>query len=863
MPSLTMRSSTIRSAVVLLALSFLPLSLAARQVEKHRLPAADGVELALELYLPEKTPAPAVLIRTPYGSGGMDFLGEALAAHGYAVAIQDVRGRYASGGEHEPFRHERSDGLASLKWIAAQPWCDGNIGMWGSSYSGYAALVVADVDLPQFRSIFSISGWIAAEEVVKPGGAMHLMLDLPWMLTQQGRTQRNLAEFDVDALFRHTPLRDALRSAGIRNPTWENPDFLASVGKRGRMGSVKRPVFHVTGWHDMVYRATLDAWGRLGRDAGAVQKLAIGPWYHNQFLFGAFEIGDANFGVPSGFGTDEVIALSLRWFDATLRGQKNGILEEPRVTYFMMGQNAWHQAELWPPVVGVHEERWYLGSNGNANSRKGDGTLGRATPEGAPADHFVFDPQDPVPTLGGAVFFYFPDKLGVRDQREIEERQDVLVYTSPPLQKELQITGRIGVHLHVSSSAPDTDFTAKLLVVQPDGYARIVEEGIARVGHALKPAPPAGTPFELSIDMGYTAISVPTGDRLRLEISSSNFPKYDRNPNTGEDPFLATEFRTAEQTVLHGEGAESYLSLPVRRTPLIATASGRMPLIEPVAPVTVAVAPVDGDDAGKLLEQGRTQLQDGQVEQAIATLQRATELRPEGSEEQLWLGRAYLDKLQDASLFRKLGLSKKVQASFRRAVELDPESLEARTRLASFYFQAPSVAGGSFDKGMQQIAEIQKRDARAAHLLRADAYATRKEIDRAKQEYRAAIALDPSDADPYYGLGLLCQTEKSWAETFAAFEAGVKQADDLRSLYQIGRTAVFSGQHLSRGKEALEQYIARGPELASLPSVASARWRLGMVYEHLGRADLARREYETALRLEPDNEQAREALESL
>ena len=214
-------------------------------------------------------------------------------------------------------------------------------------------------------------------------------------------------------------------------------------------------------------------------------------------------------------------------------------------------------------------------------------------------------------------------------------------------------------------------------------------------------------------------------------------------------------------------------------------------------------------------------------------------------------------------MFKKLGLSKKTRTAYLKAIELDPESVEARVSLANFYFNAPGIAGGSTEKGMGQVEEIRKRDGRTAHLLLAGKYAGEKENAKAKQEYRMAIKLDPSDPDPYYRVGFLCQEAKEWDEAFDAFEAGVLATDDPRSLYQIGRTGVFSGERLDRAKEALEQYIAREPEGPRLPTVAHARWRLGMIYERLGRKDRARREYETALKLNPELEQVQEALENL
>ncbi len=837
----------------------------AASVETIQIAAPDGVELSTDVYLPSGGSAPVILVRTPYGSKQLSFLAESLVAHGYAVAIQDVRGRYGSGGEHEPFRpHERTDGLATLEWLADQEWCDGNIGMWGSSYSGFAALVLADAEVKAFKSIFSISGWISPENVIRPGGAMHLQLNLPWMLTQQGRLQRNLAEFDINALFRHTPLRDAIRAAGLRNETWEDPAWLDAPVQSHSKGEVPRSVFQVTGWHDMVYRSTLDAFRDISSRSKQAQKLAVGPWYHNQMLFGTFEVGDAHFGDASAFGENEMIALTLRWFDATLKHQKNGILEEPPVTYFVMGQNAWAHDTDWPPRgSSVKDVRWYLDSAGSANGSSGNGTLARSKPAGAVSDQFIFDPMNPVPTLGGAVFFYFPELLGVKDQQDIERRNDVLIYTSEPFTEEIQITGAVSVHLYAATSGEDTDFTAKLVVVRPDGYARIVEDGIVRVSAQLEASSAPNISFEVTIDLGHTAISIPEGHRLRLEISSSNFPKYDRNPNNGQDPFLATEFTTARQTVFHSAERSSYLTLPVRRELLVNTEAGQQPLSLPLETVNESTIAVGGNDAAILLAAGREYLATGKVDLAIASLSRAVDLLPRGSIEHMWLGRAYRDKLQSAGMLQKLGLSKKARSHFAKAVEYDPDNIDARTNLALFYFNAPSVAGGSFERGQKQVQEIGTRDPIAAHRLMATVYTDKKQPDKAIEEYHAIIALDAKDESAYLMIGLLHRNEREWEQAFAWFEKDIEMTDSDLSRYSIGRTAVLSGEQLDRGKQALEEYIARKPAGSRLPSLAAAHWRLGMLHELTGRTDLARQHYETALQLEPGMEQARESLKGL
>jgi tetratricopeptide (TPR) repeat protein len=391
-----------------------------------------------------------------------------------------------------------------------------------------------------------------------------------------------------------------------------------------------------------------------------------------------------------------------------------------------------------------------------------------------------------------------------------------------------------------------------------------VEEGIARVRR------PAGVdedePFTVVVDIGHTAVEVPVGHRLRLEVSSSNFPKYDRNPNTGENPFTATELRPATQCVHHGPGHRSRLVLPVRRKPLVADARSRRPLVEPVAngeTDEIAAVAAAGDDVAALLEQARDDLEADQVDRAVATLERVLELRPEDADGHYWLARAYLVKLNDASMFKKLGYSKKVRAGYGRALELDPDHGDAREGLAQYLFNAPAVAGGSFEKGLEQARELERREPLRAHVLLGQVYTRRKDYAAALGEYEAALGLAPEDADLHYRVGLVCQLDERWDRAFAEFERAIALGDDLRSLYQIGRTGVFSGQRLAQAREALEDYVAREPDSERLPSVANALWRLGMIHELEQHDDLARKAYERALALDPDNEQAREALENL
>lgn len=272
-----------------------------------------------------------------------------------------------------------------------------------------------------------------------------------------------------------------------------------------------------------------------------------------------------------------------------------------------------------------------------------------------------------------------------------------------------------------------------------------------------------------------------------------------------------------------------------------------------------AATVAQGGDEDRLLAAAREQLEREQIDEAIATLERGVELEPESSARHHWLGRAYLDKLDTVSMFKKLGYAKRVLAQYHRAIELDPGNVDARGSLAEYYFNAPGIAGGDFDLGMEQVEEVTKRDPKLGHMLSAEAHVAREQPAEAEKALRAAMAADPADPLPRYRLGLLHHAEKNWTAAFEVLEAAVRDTDDPRCLYQLGRTSVLSGQRLDLGQQAFERYIAE----ARGNQVPHAHWRLGMIHEQQGRKDLARQQYQAALRLDPDNQEARDSLKSL
>ncbi|MGD8413286.1 MAG: CocE/NonD family hydrolase [Candidatus Latescibacterota bacterium] len=531
------------------------------------LPMSDGVALEASLFLPGGTGRfPAVLVRTPYGRQQHVTEARFWAAHGYAVVVQDTRGKWGSGGEYVPFLNEHADGMATLDWITAQPWSDGNVGMYGSSYLAFCQLVLASTGHPALKSIMPISGWISDDGQINRGGAHHIMLSIPWILHEESQTKRSIDDVELDDLFEYLPLIDAFDSIGLESKIW-NEEFDFSHLEAYCASNIGIPALHITGWNDFVHNAALSVYSQAARGrAGSCQKLMVGPWFHDQFYTTYTEVGDEDFGPQSALGLERLMELALDWFDATVRNDRADLSAWPEVDLFVMGADEWREYERWPPAA-VYDRKLFLGSASGANSSNGDGYLSDFPAVDGGYDSYVFDPNNPVPTFGGANFHFMLHLIGVKDQRDIEKRNDVLVYTTDPLADDMEIIGPVEAVLYASTGGRDTDFTAKLVEVRPNGYARIIEEGIIRASYRNGPDKREllgpGRVYRLTVDMGTTAIVVPRGHRIRLEVSSSNFPKYDRNPNTGEEALEARTLVPVEQKVYFGGDRRSHLLLPV------------------------------------------------------------------------------------------------------------------------------------------------------------------------------------------------------------------------------------------------------------------------------------------------------------
>jgi putative CocE/NonD family hydrolase len=556
----------------------------------------DGTILRGDVYRPAEEGAhPALVLRTPYNRADptvhtvmFDVL-RAVAA-GYAVVVQDTRGRYESEGRFVPFQTEGPDGYDTIEWTAAQPWASGRIGMVGTSYSAYAQWLAAIESPPHLCAIAPRMAPDGAHtNWVYQGGAFQTGFNTSWVLgslaldelaradrsdTDRVSARRTLTS-TLDGIGDHfqerADIAHALGAAGVgayhagwrEHPPWD--PFWDQVSITGHRPNVTVPALSIGGWYDVFLQGTLtnfvDGRGRCGTpEARSGQRLLVGPWLHG-FPHLANPVGNADFGFASLGAVIDVTGRTLRFLDEWVRGAPPAA--DARVTVFVMGANEWREFDDWPPA-GAVPTPLYLHSTGHAGSSTGDGVLSREPPGNQPRDTFVYDPTAPVQTVGGGLCCS-PVALrqGAFDQRGVETRSDVLVYTTPELEHSLTAVGPVTVELHAASSARDTDFTAKLVDVFPDGYARNVTDGILRVssrgadGSAwLDP----GRAERLVIDLAGTAHVFHAGHRIRLEVSSSNYPRFEPNPNTGDSPSPPVR---AVQEILHDAGHASALLLSI------------------------------------------------------------------------------------------------------------------------------------------------------------------------------------------------------------------------------------------------------------------------------------------------------------
>jgi hypothetical protein len=466
----------------------------------------------------------------------------------------------------EPINQEINDGDDTLNWIAGQPWSDGDVGMYGGSYLGIAQWKAAMTRNPHLKAIFPyVSGDDDyRDRFYSTGGALKLGHRLLWL--KDNMRAPGYVPPDFQKYVSSLPVRKDDRAAtgqtlGLWETAADHPaydSFWKGGSVREHLNEITTPVYSVGGWYDNYVESDLDAFATLSK-RNREDRIMIGPWPH---------VFNAPFPGVS-FGKDAQVPLrpeQIRWFDRWVKGDERTPTPPHPVRLFVMGINRWRDEDEWP-LARARNVKFYLNSGGHANTLAGDGQLGARPEPGSTPDTFVYDPHNPVPTRGGAVCCdptVFP--WGPMDQRPVEKRRDVLVYSTTPLSADTEVTGNIRVVLYASSSAPDTDFTAKLVDVLPDGEARNLTDGILRTRYRESlEKPEAMTPgdvYRMTIDAGVTSNVFRAGHRIRIEISSSNFPRFDRNPDTGAAVADAKQLRAAKQTVYHDHDRHSYVLLP-------------------------------------------------------------------------------------------------------------------------------------------------------------------------------------------------------------------------------------------------------------------------------------------------------------
>jgi putative CocE/NonD family hydrolase len=547
-----------------------------------RVAMRDGVNLVADVYHPRAEGRfPVLLQRTPYGRSNPG-AGLALASHGYVVIFQDTRGRFDSEGEFYPFRNEPRDGYDTVEWAAALPYANGKVGMFGGSYVGATQMLAAMARPPHLVAIApTLTASDYHEGWTYQGGALmrwfasswssglaidtlrrraaHLSAPRDWVESEPLGAYHLLEPPPVSELAPY--FRDWLDHESA-------DEYWRAIRVSDHYGEMTVKGLHQAGWHDIFSRGSIENFiGLRARaatpEARSGQRLIVGPWAHWR-TSPEGKVGDVTFGKAAVLDDDQTL---LEWADYALKDQANAYASGAPVRLFVMGDNRWRDEQEFPPAR-ARATRYYLHTAGRgANSAAGDGALVPRPGAKEPADRFEYDPANPVRTLGGRLCCGAAYLPGPADQRPNESRADVLVYSTPPLEEDTEATGFVTAEVYASSSAVDTDFTALLVDVDPTGYARYLADGIVRARyrkskeHAELLQP--GQVEKYEIDLGATSNVFKAGHRIRLYLSSSNFPRFDRNLNTGEAVRTATRLVKAQQVLYHDREHPSALVLPV------------------------------------------------------------------------------------------------------------------------------------------------------------------------------------------------------------------------------------------------------------------------------------------------------------
>ncbi len=540
----------------------------------------DGTKLRADIYRPKaEGKFPVLLVRTPYDKTQEMEFGVRAAARGYVVVAQDVRGRFQSEGDWYPFKNESQDGYDTVEWAAALPYANGKVGMFGGSYVGATQYLAAIAKPPHLAGICpNVTASNYHDGWTYQGGAFEQWFNESWstglaMNTMQRRVQsgQKAAAWTQKLPVTAYPVLEAPSAEGIApyfadwlaHPNYD--EYWKQWSIENHYAQIQVPVFSLGAWYDIFLGGTLRNYARLKKEAGTEearrgQKLMV---YVGGHAGGSNnkKVGEVDFGEKLPFDLNEVM---LGWYDVLLKGGTGAASAEKPVKIFVMGKNEWREEADWP-LERAKSTKYYLHSAGAANTASGDGTLSTTAPGAEKADRFTYDPNDAVPTLGGPLCCgpFPPAGLGPQDQSKAESRNDVLIFTTPPFAKDLEVTGPVLLDLYVSSSAVDTDFTGKLVDVWPNGFAQNLTEGILRLRYRNSQEKPelatAGEAYHVTVDLWATSNVFLAGHKLRLEVSSSNFPRFDRNLNQAS----GSRMSKATNIIYHDKAHPSALVLPL------------------------------------------------------------------------------------------------------------------------------------------------------------------------------------------------------------------------------------------------------------------------------------------------------------
>ena len=565
----------------------------------QEVPMGDGTKLVTDVYRPSGDgPWPTLVFRVR-GSLSAGFITHVLMLNpflaverGYAVVIQQVRGRGLSGGEWNPFFNEGSDGADCVRWVLDQPWCDGRIGTYGTAYSAYSALQLVAQGFDEVKACTVLGtnanpydNWVYTADCFELGWNVYwaYMLGIESIgrldCTEEERAQikSDLSQAIIDLpdvvgrlpIDAHPELRNGISPCyedWLRHSSYD--EYWDAINIIKEAPQISAPILSIVGWHDNFLKSHLDMYHQItsvGAEPGrSNHRMVVGPWEHASYVnpFSTSSNGVWEFGLEASSGVGLSGSLVLDWMDRWVKEETGE--ETGGVRYWQMGENCWNEVGAWPPAG--TETSWYLSSEGGEAASRNEGELVLQAPQQQDADTFDYDPADPTQTVGGKILMPFIQLAGVYDQTSVEQRSDVACYTSPILTEPVAVSGPVKCVLWVSSSAVETDFTAKLLDVEPDGIAANLADGIIRLSRAFPDGPlEPDTVREVEIDLWDLGHTFLPGHQIRLEVASANFPRFDRNLNVIAEsgPPSLDDAVVASQVIYHDESRPSRLVLTV------------------------------------------------------------------------------------------------------------------------------------------------------------------------------------------------------------------------------------------------------------------------------------------------------------